>query len=71
MDRIQTKACVSTIAIAEEKYFVSFDWNTLNFSDGEACCFKEELTAWKVYSHLTTERQRCVTNSLSKMILYV
>lgn len=61
------KACVLNITIAEEKYCVSFYWNTLKFSNGKDHCLKEKITACSVYSHLTTKSQCFVTNSLSKI----
>ena len=58
------------VTIAEEKYCVSFGWNVLDFSNGEDHYFKEKITACSIYSHLTTESQCFVTNSLSKRLVY-
>lgn len=60
--------CVLNITIAREKYFVSFDWNTLNFSNGEDYCFKEKIMACINFSYLTIESQ-CFITSLTKMVL--
>lgn len=57
------------ITIAEEKYFVSFDWNTLNVSNSEDHCFKKKITARRIYSQLTINNQCFTTNSLGKIVL--
>jgi hypothetical protein len=44
--------------------------NTLNFGNDGDHCLKEKITAWSIYSHVTTESQCFVTNSLSSMALY-
>lgn len=48
----------------------SFDWNTLNFTNGGDHCFTEKITACSIFFTSDNESQCFVTNSLSKMVLY-